>query len=364
VRLALRRASFLLALLVVAIGLTACSTKSEDNQGGANPAEVAQEPAAAGGSKGTDAAAGGGAAADADVPELAGKTVGISAIGTDHHWDRTAFNAMKARVEELGGKAIPVDAERDNQKAIGGLENLISQKPDAVIQMLGDANVLNPTLEKVREAGIPLFTVDFASPHSINNSTSDNYAIGSGIARTLAEDIGGEGNILVFNGFKGVRVCNIRYNMLREVLKDYPDVKILQPELQDVIPNTVEDARKKTRNALSRYPKGEIDAVWACWDIPMVGAAQAIDQAGRSEIKVYGIDGDPTALELIADPKSSYTATMAQRPDVIGAASINNVARYLAGQKDGVPRTTYIDPVLVTKDNYDEAVKMLGGVTE
>lgn len=338
-----RTLTCLLAVLAVTPALAACSVKSDTDEGGSAAANDADATA-------TTTTADGAA----DIPSLAGKRVAVSAIGTDHHFDRTAFNAMRDRIKDLGGEPVLVDAERDNQKAIAGLENLIAQKPDAIIQMLGDAEVLNPTLAKVREAGIPLFTVDFASPHSLNNSTSDNYVIGSTLARTIAEDMGGKGNILAFNGFKGVRVCNIRYNQLREVLKDYPDIKILQPELQDVIPNTVEDARKKTRNALARYGEGEIDAVWACWDIPMVGAATAIDQADRDEIKVYGIDGDPTALDLLEDPESSFTADMAQRPAVLGTTSIDNVALYLGGKEGAVPRTSYTEPQLVDKSTIGE----------
>ncbi|MGO8536240.1 hypothetical protein ACC756_39340, partial [Rhizobium ruizarguesonis] len=55
-------------------------------------------------------------------------------------------------------------------------------------------------------------------------------------------DIGGEGNIVVFNGFYGVTPCAIRYEQLVNVVKYFPKVKILQPELREVIPNTVQDA--------------------------------------------------------------------------------------------------------------------------
>ena len=53
----------------------------------------------------------------------------------------------------------------------------------------------------------------------INAATSDNFSLGAQLALQLVSDIGGAGNLVVFNGFSGVPVCEIRYNELRSVLK-------------------------------------------------------------------------------------------------------------------------------------------------
>ncbi|MED1442953.1 MULTISPECIES: sugar ABC transporter substrate-binding protein [Aeribacillus] len=292
------------------------------------------------------------------VPSLEGKKIGVAVIGTYHNWDRQAFQGQIDRIKELGGIPIAVDGERNDQKHIADIENLISQKPDAIIKQLGDTKVFAPVLKKVHDAKIPLFTVDHPSEYSITNHMSDNYYIGEALARKMFEDIGGEGKIAVFNGFSGVRVCAIRYDMMKYVAKDYPKIEFIEPELQDVIPGTIEDARKKVQDLLIKYPKkGELKAIWAAWDIPSIGAAQAVDAAGRSDIKVYGVDGDPAAIDMVADPNSSFAADMAQLPYKIGQSAVDTVARYLAGQK--VPKSVYVDPLLVTKDNAEEAKKIL-----
>lgn len=338
--------------LVIAgsVVLSSCSLK-QDGAGGATVTVTAPAPGGA-------AAVTASAPAE-DIPSLAGKRVGISIVGTDHYWDRNAYESAQAEVTRLGGTPIAVQAGRTGTQQIADLENLVSQKPDAMISILGDAAALAPEFQKIRDAGIPLFTMDQPSPLSINNVTSDNYRVGSTVMRTMAEDMGGKGNILLFNGFTSTRVCNLRYEQFQAVLKDYPGIKILQPELQDVIPGTVEDARQKTADALNRYPKGEIQAVAAsCWDIPGIGAEQAIKAAGRTEIKVYGNDGDPAALALVCDPNSPYQADVAQQPKEIGKTSAQNVAKYLAGNQ--VTPTTYFDPILITKDNCAETMPLLG----
>lgn len=179
------------------------------------------------------------------------------------------------------------------------------------------------------------------------------------MARNLAEDMRGDGNVLVFNGFYDVVPCQIRYDQFRQVLKNYPEIEVIEPELQDIYEGTIEDARQKTNDALTRLGEDGVDAVWTCWDLPGIGAAQAID-AQELEIPVYGVDAEPGALDLIEDPESNFQFTVAQQPTLFGEASVNNVARYLNGQEDQVPLSSYLDPVFVSKENVIEVREDLG----
>lgn len=293
---------------------------------------------------------------------LVGKKIAISATGTDHYWDLKAYQAQVDEVKRLGGEPLALDAGRDDKKLVAQLQTLIAQRPDAVIQTLGTLSVIDPWLKKLKEAGIPVFTADVPSANSINNATSDNFSLGSNLALRLVSDIGGEGNIVIFNGFYGVPVCAIRYDELKEVLKYYPNVKIIQPELRDVIPNTVQDAVTQVTAVLAKYPeKGSIKAFWSAWDIPQLGATQALVAAGRTEVKTYGVDGTPEVVELVKNPKSPAAAVAAQQPSLIGKTAVQNVARYFAGDKT-LPQATYISSLLVTKENAAEAQKALGQI--
>jgi ribose transport system substrate-binding protein len=295
-----------------------------------------------------------------DVPSLKGKRIGITVIGTEHYWDLKAYQGQIDEVKRLGGTAIALDGGRNDSRQIGQIQTLIAQKPDVIIEQLGNGPVLQPWLKKVRDAGIPLFTVDTISPHSINDTTSDNFGIGEKLALQLASDIHGKGNILVFNGFYSVPVCAIRYDELKLVLKAFPDIKIITPELRDVIPNTVQNAYSQVTDMLSKYPnKGDIAAVWSAWDVPQVGATQAIVAAKRPEVRTYGVDGSPDVVKMVKDPASPASAVAAQQPYLIGKTAVDNAARYLAGNHD-LPPYTFVPSVLVTKENAAEAEKELG----
>ncbi|WP_428377947.1 sugar ABC transporter substrate-binding protein [Lichenicoccus sp.] len=300
------------------------------------------------------------ALAQAQVPSLQGKRVGITVIGTEHTWDLKAYQGQIDEVKRLGGTPITLDAGRNDSRQIGQIQTLIAQKPDVIIEQLGNGPVLQPWLAKIRAAGIPLFTVDTVSPSSLNDTTSDNYGIGEKLALQMASDLGGHGRILVFNGFTSVPVCAIRYDELRLVLKAFPGITIVQPELRDVIPNTVQNAYAQITDMLAKYPKdGDVSAVWSAWDVPQVGATQAIAAAHRAGIRTYGVDGSPDVVKMVADPASPAAAVVAQQPTVIGRTAVDNAARYLAGDRS-IPAYTFIPSVLVTKANAAEAAKAIG----
>lgn len=293
------------------------------------------------------------------VPSLAGKRIAVSMTGTSHYFDIKAFQAQVNEIKRLGGTPITLDAGRNDRNLVTQLNTVVTQKPDAVIQTLGTLSVIDPWLKRIQAAGIPLFTIDVPLQYSLNNTTSDNVAAGRALAEQLVRDTGGKGRILVFNGFYGVPVCAIRYDELKKVLADHPQLQIVQPELRDVIPNTVQDARSQIAALLNKYPKGDIAAIWSAWDIPQLGASQALIDAGRSEIRTYGVDGTPEVLELLAPDNSPIGAVVAQQPDLIGRTAVRNVARYLAGQRD-LPKETHVAALLTTRDNLAQ-VKHLRG---
>jgi len=164
---------------------------------------------------------------------------------------------------------------------------------------------------------------------------------------------------VVFNGFYGVTPCAIRYDQLINVTKYFPKIELIKPELRDVIPNTVQDAFTQITAILNKYPeKGSIKAIWSAWDIPQLGATQALTAAGRTEVRTYGVDGSPEVLQLVADPNSPAGADVAQQPAELGRVAIRNVARLLAGET--LPRETYVPALLANKANVAAITKKLG----
>jgi ribose transport system substrate-binding protein len=290
-----------------------------------------------------------------DLP-LAGKTIGVTVIGTDHDWDLKAYQGQIDELQALGAEVIALDAGRNDQTQISQIQTLIAQKPDAIIEQLGNLEVLTPWLQQIRDAGIPLFTVDTATPLALNNTTSNNYNIGANLALQMVQDMGGAGKIVLFDGFASVPVCKIRIDQMKYVFQAFPEIEIIDPVLRDVIPNTVQQAYADMTDMLTKYgPDSGLKAVAACWDVPMVGATQAIEAAGRKDVFTYGVDGSPDFVAMVADPNSQAGAVAAQQPYEIGKQAAQNVAAYLGGKE--VPPFTMVPAVLINKANAAETAK-------
>jgi ribose transport system substrate-binding protein len=297
-------------------------------------------------------------AAPEGIPSLKGKTIAVSIVGTDHFFDLKAYQAQIAEIERLGGTAIGLDAGRNDKKLVSQLQTLVTQKPDAVIQTLGALPIVNPGLKKLREAGIPVFTVDVVTDNAINNSTSDNFSIGAQLGLQLASDLGGKGNIALFTAIEGVVPCEIRLEQLLAVLKYYPEIKIIKPDLREIVPNTIQDSFQKVTALLSQYPEGSLSAIWASWDIPVLGATQALLAAGRKDVLTYGVDGTPEYVSLVADPNAPAGAVAVQQPELIGKTAVWNVARYFAGET--VAATSFVPGILANKQNARDIQKQVG----
>jgi ribose transport system substrate-binding protein len=292
---------------------------------------------------------------------LAGKTIGVAVVGTQHFWDREAFQGAVDRIEELGGTVLTTDGGRDNTVHAQNHEVFLSQQVDAVITILGD-DAVEPKLKELKDAGIPVFGVDRDSPSAVNNSQSDNEAAGEAIGNILGEAIGGTGNVAVFNAFgESLKFCGVRYDAWREALEtNFPDVTILQPELAEEFANSPEDARQQTLSLLERYPVGQLAAIHvACWDQPAIGVVQALEEAGRTEVKVTAIDAGPDTLEIMMEDGSPFVGNVAQQPRKIATVAADNVAKYLSGEK--VERQSYTEVFPVAgPEQAEEVYKKLG----
>ncbi len=294
------------------------------------------------------ACSGGGSAApsgegtDGDL-SLEGKTIGIAVVGTQHFWDREAFQGAVDEVERLGGIVVTTDGNRDNTLHAENHDIFLSQGVDAVITILGD-DAVEPKLEALKNAGIPVFGVDHDSPNVVNNSQSDNVAAGEAAAEILGNYLEGTGKVAVFNAFsETLSFCGDRYNSWADKLTaDYPEIELLKPELAEEFANAPEDARQQTLTLLERYPVGTIDAIHvACWDQPAIGVVQAIEESGRSDVVVTAIDAGPDTLEIMMEPKSPFIGNVAQQPRKIATVAAQNVATYLA--TGDVERQSYVE---------------------
>jgi ribose transport system substrate-binding protein len=283
-----------------------------------------------------------------------GLLLGLSVIGTEHNWDINAYNGFLDRAEELGAEVLAFDGERRNEKQLSDVNTLISRKTDVIAVILGVKDSLVPALEEARSQGIPVVTADFAVAPSLCNVASNNFTAMAELALKMVSDMNGSGEIGIF--FRpGSPIAELRKKVLDLVLSEYTDIKIVAQEAY-ILPGTVPDAYNKTQDMLRANPN--IKAFWSVFDMPMIGAAQAIADMGLAgKVGTYGFDGDPTAMQIIMDPDGAFAATVAQQPYAIGERLAEQAIRAALGV--AVPVMDFVPHVLVTRDNVQEVFDTL-----
>ncbi len=114
------------------------------------------------------------------------------------------------------------------------------------------------------------------------------------------------------------------------------------------IPGYFEDGAQYANAWLASHPAGKENlAIWGCWDDPAIGAIGALRSQGRTDVKVYGVNGNAQALEDIK--KGLMTATAWQDSYTEGSNMIKLLPEIVKAGAGWTPKAVEVSAVLVTK---------------
>lgn len=258
------------------------------------------------------------------------------------------IEGVKNQVEAFGGTLTVFTAEGDLAKMASHLDAAINQRFDGILIDHGTAEALEAGVRKALEKNIPVvaFDADIQVP-GVTVLQQGDEEMASMTLNKMAEDIGNKGNIVKIwvAGFAPMERRQVAYETF---MKEHPDIKEIAA-FGSATSNTALDTQAQMEAILKQYPNpGDIAAVWAAWDEFAKGATRAIQQAGRTEIKVYGIDMSDEDLQMIQDPNSPWVASAAVDPKDIGKVQVRYLYQKLNG--DETPETVVLTPVLITRE--------------
>jgi simple sugar transport system substrate-binding protein len=335
----MKRAKWLGLFLAVILALTACSNEqnqvnqSTNNDSANNSTEKTST-----------------ISNNTEIPEKLKKPLKIAAIsqlsiGT---FSSQYIAGVQAQVKQFGGEVQVYNSDNDLAKMASYIDTAVSQKVDGILLDHGRADALLPSVKKAIEAGIPViaFDNDLRIP-GVTVIDQDDFSLAWNSLRTLAQDLNGKGNIVYVwvGGFAPMENRNVIYNAFKQ---RYPDIKEIA-KFGNATNNTALDTQTQMEAILQKYPKGQIDAVFAPWDEFAKGVTRAIQQAGRNEIKVYGIDLSDEDLQMIQQKNSPWVATTATDPTEMGKIQVRFLYQKIAGET--VPQVYSVEPHLVEKKN-------------
>ncbi len=236
--------------------------------------------------------------------------VGYAQLGAESEWRSANTASVKEAAEELGVELKFSDAQQKQENQIKAIRSLIAQKVDVIgVPPLVETG-WEAVFKEARDAGIPIILVDRRAdvPEDLYVTLlgSDFLEEGRNAGRIMAKLTNGQANIVELMGTIGSAPANDRYKGFREILQDYPDMRIIDSQGGDF---TVAKG-KEVMEIFLKIHGPNITALYAHNDDMALGAIQAIEAYGLKpgvDIKIVSIDAARGAFEAMIAGKLNAT---------------------------------------------------------
>jgi ribose transport system substrate-binding protein len=176
----------------------------------------------------------------------------------------------------------------------------------------------------------------------------DNIAPGARAAgKKVLQMIGGKGNVVVMPAFPGGQDNEGGELGFKQALADFPDVKVLAKAPGHF---SREAAQKLMADWLAQFPR--IDALLSYADTQSLGAYTAMQQAGRTDIKIASVNGQLEGLQGVK--AGQITATAFLNPFLLGGWRTVRLYDLAQGWKPRpLERMFWLDVEVVDQSNVD-----------
>jgi ABC-type sugar transport system substrate-binding protein len=236
--------------------------------------------------------------------------VGFSQIGAESEWRTANTISVKEEAERLGVELRFSDAQQKQENQIKAIRSFIAQQVDVIGVSPVVETGWKSVFQEAKDAGIPLILVDRRAyvPEDLYTTHvgSDFVEEGRNSARVMVGLLAGRGKIVELVGTIGSAPANDRYTGFREILDDYPEMKVIASASGDF----TQAKGKEVMEDYLRIYGDDIDALYAHNDDMALGAIRAIEEYGLKpgeDIKIVSVDAARGAFEAMIAGKLNAT---------------------------------------------------------
>lgn len=263
------------------------------------------------------------------------------------------IEGLEDGAEKYGYEVSVLDADGSTDKANSAFANFVSRGADVIVDMVFPATSIATGLKSAEDAGIPVVTWGGGMADGVWYTNGSGGPTATDVIKKMIEDMDGEGELLALTYHEG-QVARDREAILDELLADYPDIEVTKNEVN--ISGTLQNAMEYANAWLASRPAdGTNYAVWGSWDDPALGAISTLKQMGRTDVKVYGQNGNADALQAILD--GTMTATSWQSGYDEGIAAMEAIHEILEKGEEFEKTEEVVPVVVVTADNIEEFIE-------
>lgn len=263
------------------------------------------------------------------------------------------IKGLEDGAEQYGYEVSVLDADGSTDKANSAFANFVSRGADVIVDMVFPATSIATGLKSAEDAGIPVVTWGGGMADGVWYTNGSGGPTATDVIKKMIEDMDGEGELLALT-YHERQVARDREAILDELLADYPDIEVTKNEVN--IPGTLQNAMEYANAWLASRPAdGTNYAVWGSWDDPALGAISTLKQMGRTDVKVYGQNGNADALQAILD--GTMTATSWQSGYDEGIAAMEAIHEILEKGEEFEKTEEVVPVVVVTADNIEKFIE-------
>lgn len=274
--------------------------------------------------------------------EIVSYKFGFSCISMENPYYETLEASIREAIEESGSTLISRDPKGDSTAQIQQIRDMIADGIQAIFLCPVDWEKIAPALTELKEADIEIINLDTQVQDREEVDAyvgSDNINAGVICGEKLIEAAPDGGQVVILE-------CTTQ-NSIIDRINGFEET-IAGKGFEVVERSETGGKKDETKTQMARILKEQdhITAVMCGNDQIALGALEAIEEAGRSEMMIYSVDGSPKLKQELAKDGSLVVGIAAQSPINIGKSAVTVALQIMNGEryeKETLEEVLFID---------------------
>ncbi|WP_041819124.1 substrate-binding domain-containing protein [Streptomyces davaonensis] len=282
-------------------------------------------------------------------------------------FDRPLIEKKIGELTNGKGEVVYANAKQDASQQAQQVESMITNKVDVIILDAVDAAAIKSSVQKAKDANIPVVAYDRLAQGPIDAYTSfDNETVGKTQGEALLEALGDkakDGQIVMMNGSS----TDPNAAQFKAGAHSVLDGKVNVGKEYDTKEWKPENANANMEGAISAIGKDKIIGVYSANDGMAGGIITALKAAGLDDVPVTGQDAELAGVQRIVTGEQYMSVYKPYAPEADAAAEMavalaqGKALDSVAKDKVDSPTNKGIPAVLVgvtslTQDNINDTV--------
>ncbi|CAB3798398.1 ABC transporter substrate-binding protein [Pararobbsia alpina] len=260
------------------------------------------------------------------------------------------------KTQGLASDLVVQQSGANTGQQIQDMRNMIRQKVGAIMVDANSATALNGVISEAQRAKVPVISFDQAVTNKYAiNVTVDHYKWGQRYAQWVADQLHGEGNVVVLDGIPGHPAAEARKKAALETFAKYPGIKVVWSGYGEW-----DEAKAQAVMATVIAAQPKIDAVFT-EDAMALGVLRAFQNANRRVAIMTGEaqKGFLEAWKKERDAGNPMKVFVQANPPDISRTALGIAVRVANGRAlKTLPENTYYYPITktVTEQTLDSTL--------